>query len=215
MEKSQFAKAVQGLKTGAKPRKFKQAVDLIVTLRDLNPKNPEEQVDFYTALPHPAGRKRRICAFTGAELTDEARKVCDLVITQDEFAKYADKKQLKRLAAEYDYFIAQGNLMQKVAQSFGRVLGPRGKMPNPKSGAVVAPNASMKQVYDRFQNTVRVSAKKEPVIHVMVGREDMDEAELIENISNVFNQIVHHLPREKNNVRSVYLKYTMSKPVKV
>ncbi len=215
MEKTVILKAVQVLKQEAKPRKFTQAVDLVVTLRDLNLKNPEEQVDFYMSLPHPVTKKRKICAFTGAELTDSARQVCDLVITQDDFSKYADKKQLRKMAAAYDYFIAQGNLMQKVAQSFGRVLGPRGKMPNPKSGAVIAANANMRQVYERFQSIVRVAAKKEPVIHVTVGRQDMPEEEVIENIANVYDQIIHHLPQEKNNIRTVYLKYTMSKPVKV
>src|SRR3989339_140856 len=107
MEKTVILKAVQVLKQEAKPRKFTQAVDLVVTLRDLNLKNPEEQVDFYMSLPHPVTKKRKICAFTGAELTDSARQVCDLVITQDDFSKYADKKQLRKMAAAYDYFIAQ------------------------------------------------------------------------------------------------------------
>ncbi len=215
MEKDTFIEALKKLKAGSKKRNFKQRVDLIVNLKNLNLKRPEDQVDFYAQLPHNIGRPRKVCALIGPELTEEA-KACDEAIQAHEFDKYLqDKKAMKSLAESMDFFVAQANIMPKVAQVFGRVLGPRGKMPNPKAGCVVPPKGSLKPLYDRLQSTQRILAKTQPLIQVPVGSEDMDEEKVAENAAYVYDQLLHHLTLEKNNVRSVYMKMTMSKPEKI
>ncbi len=105
--------------------------------------------------------------------------------------------------------------MTAVAATFGRTLGPRGKMPNPKVGGIVAAKPQIKPLYEKLQKTVHVVAKKEPVVHVAVGKEDTDPEQIIDNIQMIYNQLVHHLPKEKNNIKGIYLKFTMSKPVKI
>ena len=107
----------------------------------------------------------------------------DNVILVNEFDKYAkDKKLTKKLAGEYDFFVAQATIMPKVAASFGGIFGPKGKMPNPKAGCVVPPNANLKVVHDKLKNTVKISGKKAPLIQTVVGDEKSDDAALIENI---------------------------------
>ena len=103
--------------------------------------------------------------------------------------------------------------MAKVASAFGRVLGPKGKMPNPKAGCIVPPNANLEQLNERLQYTVKISGKKAPLMQTIVGSEKSSDADLIENIKFTYNNVVHHLPQGENNVKSVYIKYT--KPVKV
>ena len=120
------------------------------------------------------------------------------------------KKLAKRLASAHDYFIAQATIMPKVASAFGRVLGPKGKMPNPKAGCVVPPNANLKQLVERLQTLVKLSAKKELIFSCAVGMEDAKDDDLVDNIMTVYNQVIHHLPNEQHNVRSVFLKLTMS-----
>lgn len=215
MDKKGLEKAIQELKKNSKERKFKQSYDLIVTLKDINLKNTEEQVDFFLTLSHGFGKKVKVAAFAGPELAERAKGVVDLVILQSDFDKYTDKKVLKKMAADYDFFIAQADIMPKVAQVFGRALGPRGKMPNPKLGSVVPGRAQLEPLYEKLQRTVRVSAKKQPMTQIKVGDENMPVEHVLENAMQVYNQLVHHLPKEKSNVRHVLIKLTMSKPVKI
>ena len=216
MDKNHALNAIKAAKEAGQGKKFKQAVDLIINLKDLDFKKPENQVDFYVTMQHDLGRKVKVCAFTGPELKEEAKLHCDNAITVEDFAEFAkDKKRVKKLASEYDYFIAQANIMPQVATSFGRVLGPRGKMPNPKAGCVVPPKAALKPLVERLQKTVRVQAKKDPVIHLYVGKEDMNEDLLADNLHYLFMQVQTHLPQESNNIRNAMLKLTMGKPVKL
>ena len=140
----------------------------------------------------------------------------DAVVTQSEFEKYIkDKRLVKKLSEENDFFVAQANIMPKVAAAFGRVLGPKGKMPNPKAGCIVAPNANLQTLHDNLQKTVKISGKKSPLIQTIIGNEESSEQDIIENSKFVFNNLVHHLPIGINNIKSAYVKYTMTKPIKV
>ena len=213
MNKQSIIKALEELRKLPK-RKFSQSVDLVITLKDLDLKKPTDTVDFYMSLPANITKKKKICAFVGAELADQANKHCDKVIPEPEFGKY-DKKAMKKLATEYDYFIAQANIMVKVAAKFGRILGTRGKMPNPKAGCVVPPKANVQAVVQKLQTLILLKTNKSPVVHATIGSESASDEEIIKNASTIVDQVIHHLPNEAANVKNVYLKLTMSKPVKL
>ena len=215
MDKETAQKIIKELRQNAKKRKFSQSFDLIITLKDLNLKNPDDQVEFFTTLPHSLGKKIKIAAFVGPELKERAEGVVDTIIPQDDFDKYKDKKLAKKLAKEHDFFIAQAEIMPKVAGAFGRVLGPRNKMPNPKLGSILPGKGAVEPLYKRLQKTIRITAKKMPMIQVKIGTEAMKDEDIIENLTTAYNQIIHHLPKEKSNVKNVLLKLTMSKPIKV
>jgi large subunit ribosomal protein L1 len=195
-------------------RNFSQSFDLLVALKDLNLKNPNEQIEFFATVPHEIGRKRTVCALVGPEMIDEATKTADFALEQSQFERMP-KKDLRKIAAKYDYFVGQANIMPKIAGSFGRVLGPRGKMPNPKAGCIVPPKAPLQPLIDRLQKTVKVSAKKNPNIQVLIGNQKQTPAAVLENVKSLYQQIVHNLPKEENNVKAVYLKVTMGKPIKL
>ena len=138
------------------------------------------------------------------------------MILNDDFAKWASKKKdIKKLTEDYDYFVAQATLMPQVAKTFGRVFGPRQRMPNPKAGCVVPPNANLKPLAEKLHKTIRLQAKKIPVIQCIVGRESLSDEDVLENMMAVFNQVLHSLPQEQNNIKSVLIKKTMSKAVRV
>ncbi len=195
-------------------RKFSQSFDMIIALKGLDLRKPDQQVEFFMQVHKTLGKKRKVCALVGPEMADEAKKVFDTTLTVAEFEQL-DKKALKRIANEHDFFVGQANIMPKIAATWGRVLGPRSKMPNPKAGCVVPPKAPLQPVYDKLQKTLRISAKKSPNIQVLVGTEDMDLIDVVDNIKTVYDQVVHHLPQERNNIKHVFVKLTMSKPVKV
>ncbi|MFT4304669.1 MAG: 50S ribosomal protein L1 [Candidatus Woesearchaeota archaeon] len=216
MDKKKIIEALKKAKEDSKKRNFIQSLDLIINLKDINLKNPEEHVDLFTKLPHNKGKKVKICALVGPELKEEAKKVCDLTIDTDEFPKYqGNKKELKQLANNYDFFIAQANIMANIAKVFGKVLGSRGKMPNPKAGCVVPPKTNLKPLYDNLQNTVRLLAKTSPVIYVCVGKEDMDNEIIAENVLSLYNTLIHSLQKEENNISSIIIKTTMGKPTRL
>ena len=215
MKKDDFIKGIQAAKAAKKERKFKQSVEFILNLKGLNLKKPEQHVDTYMQLPHERGKKVKVAALVEPELTEQAKTACDKVITHDELPKYTDKKTLKRIATEYDYFIAQANLMPDVAKTFGRVLGPRQKMPNPKAGCIIPPTANIQATVDKLKKTARLTAKTQASIKRLVGKEDTEDEQLAENIQAVYNAVIHELPQEKHNIKNVIIKLTMSPPVKI
>ncbi|MBI3035241.1 50S ribosomal protein L1 [Candidatus Woesearchaeota archaeon] len=215
MDKEQILAALAKAKEISDKRNFTQSIDLIINLRGLDLKKQEHQIDSFITLPHSRGKKVKICALVGAELGEQAKGIFDSAILSDNFERYKDKREIKKIANSFDLFVAQANIMPKVATVFGRVFGPRGKMPNPKSGGLVPPNANLKPVYEKLQRTIRANAKTAPLVQCGIGTEDMDSNEIAENALAVYSSLLQALPNEKHNVKSIYIKLTMGKPVKV
>jgi len=212
MDKETIKNTLEELKTNSQKRKFKQSIDLIITFKNLDLNKPENQIEQFVNLHYGRGKQVKVCGLVGAELIEESKKELDKTIATDDYIIYQkDKKLIKKLATEYDFFIAQANVMPKIAQTFGRVLGPRQKMPNPKAGCVVPPNASLRPLKERLQNMIRVSVKQKPYFQCMIGKEDQKDEEIIDNIMSIYNAVIHALPNEENNVKEVMLKLTMSK----
>lgn len=187
-------------------RKFDQTVELIVNLRGIDLK--KDQVNIVVNLPHKI-KDKKVCGF----LTEKS-KVVDS-ITEVQFAKYSDKKELKRLVTHYDYFVAAGKLMPKVATVFGKVLGPAGKMPSPQLGILMQENEQeIKKMLDKIAMSLKLRLK-EPSFKVAVGRENMKDEEIVANANAVYHAIEAALPKKKENVKNVLMKFTMTKPVKV
>ena len=212
MEKQDVQKAITELKQQPK-KKFNQSYDLIINLKNFSTKTTP--LDFFVPLPHSKGKQVKVAAFVDPQLAENAQKHCHLVIRETEFLSYGDKKKIKNLAESYDYFIAQMNLMPKVASTFGKILGTKGKMPNPKLGCVVPPNANLEPLVKKLISTVRLATKKGTNLQCLVGKENQPEAEVIENILAVYHAALKQLPQEGQNVKNCVLKLSMSKAVKI
>jgi len=216
MNKNDLLNTIKKAKEVSPKRKFKQTCDLIVNLKHLDFKKPEHQVDAFVQLHFPRGKQVKVCAFVAPELKESSQKNCDFTVELENFDKYSkDKKLTKKLATEYDFFIAQATIMPKVAAAFGRVLGPKGKMPNPKAGCVVPPNANLAPLVEKLKKTIRVSARTAPLFQCRLGTEDMPDEQLLDNALTIYNSMVHALPNQEDNVKSVCVKLTMGPCVKV
>lgn len=216
MEQKDFKQAIELLKQVSPKREFKQSYDLVINLQDMDLKKTDQQVDAFVNLPHGRGRPVKIGAFVGPEMAEAAKKTCDSVVTADEFPKYAtDTNLIKKLANANDFFIAQVTVMPGLAKTFGKVLGVRGKMPNPKAGMVVPQGANLKPVIDKLKNVVRMTAKTQLSTKCTVGNETMPEEQVAENAWAAYTQFKKALPQEENNVKNVILKLTMGPPIKV
>ncbi len=212
MEKQDVQKAIETLKK-LPPRKFSQSYDFIINLKNFDVAT--HPIDFFVTLPHPKGKLIKIACFCDQQLAEQAAKHFDLVIKEVDFAKYADKKKAKKLGEGYDYFIAQANIMPKVATAFGKVLGTKGKMPNPKLGCVVPPNANLELLKKKLITTVRCVAKKATNLQCLVGKEDQPEEHIVENILAVYHATLKQVPNEQQNIKNATLKLSMSKPVRI
>jgi large subunit ribosomal protein L1 len=214
MEQELFTNTVTKVKQDSPERNFDQTVELVINLRDMDMNDPDNKIDFFISAPNDMGMDRKICALVGPELEDAAADVCDKVIKHDDFDSF-EPREFKKIAQNYDFFVAQATIMPDVASAFGRYLGPRGKMPSPKAGSVVPPNANLKPLYEKLQKTLAITAKKGPVVHTVLGKEDIDDDKLGDNAMFIYNQLLRRLPQEQNNIKEMYVKLTMGQPVKV
>ncbi len=187
-----------------KKRKFVQAVDLVVNLKDFDVR--KEALNSFINLPHPIDKK------IGAFLTKRSKLVD--TISEDDFIKYKELKDIKKLAKNYDLFIAVAPMMAKIATKFGRVFGPTGKMPSPQAGIIPKDDEeSVKNMLEKMKKVIRIRTK-EMSIKVSVGKEDMKDEEIIENIESVINQLKKLLPRKIDNIKNAMVKFTMTKSIK-
>ena len=209
MDKEIILSTLKKARETSPKRNFKQSIDLIMNLRQLDLKKPEHQMNMFIALPYSINKKISVCAFVDTDMEQRAKEACDEVITPDQFEKYKQKATVKKLAGKHDVFVAQASIMPRVATVFGRYLGPRGKMPNPKAGGVLAPNTNIKQLYERLQKTVSLVTKNEPTLKCRVGNEDSTDEQITENVLTIYNNVITKLPNDIQNVKSTMIKLTM------
>lgn len=216
MDKNNIIDSIKKLREISPKRNFSQTLDISVNLAKLDLKNPEQKIDIFVQLPHKLPKEPKICAFVGKELSTKA-KAFDKFIMQEDFVKYSkDKKELKKLAREYDYFVAQANLMAEVGSVFGKVLAPIGKMPNPKAGCIVPPTADLEPLAKRLKSTVRLITKEQLVVKAVAGTENMSDDILADNIFAVYNALIHKFPQgEKVNMKSFLIKFTMGPSIQI
>ena len=189
-----------------KQRKFDQTVDLIINLQKFDVR--KSSISLLITLPHKV-KEKKIAAFLETKIDN-----VDTIIFS-EFKKYSDKKELKNLVKKYDFFIAQASLMPKVATYFGRVLGPAGKMPSPHLGILTNINdQEISNLKSKINNILKIRVK-EASIKIPVGKQSMPEKDILENITSIYEEVLKNLPRQKDSVKNIELKFTMTKPIKI
>lgn len=194
----------------AKPRRFKESVEVAINLRDIDLSVPRNRIDEELALPRGRGKPVKICVFASGELALKARPVADLVIQPQEIEEYAaDKAKARALATEYDFFIAEAPLMPVIGKRLGVVLGPRGRMPRP-----VPPTADPTALINAMRSTVRVRSKDRRTFHAAIGTRDMAPEDLAENLDFLMRRVTTKLERGRFNIQSAYVKTTMGPAVK-
>ena len=208
--KEKFEKALAKLRKQeqekGKKRKFDQTVELIINLKNFDIR--KNAINSIITLPYKV-KDKKVAGFL--------EKKSDFIdtITKEQFDAYKDKKRLKRLIDKYDFFIANAKLMPAVATSFGRVLGPAGKMPSPQMGILLKEDEkSIKDLRQKIDSVIKIR-QKEPSIKLTVGKETSKDEEIIENMFKIYNEVFKNLPRQKENLKSVLIRFTMSKPTKV
>ncbi len=203
--KQDLQKALVELRKG-KERKFDQTLDLIINLQKFDPR--KNSINLVIPVPFKI-KDKKICAF----LETENKNIT--TITQIGFKKYSDKKELKNLVKKFDFFIAEAKLMPIVATTFGRALGPAGKMPSPQLGIIMQVNdKTIEDLKNKINSSIKIRTK-EASIKLSIGKQSMKDEELIQNIMAIYDTIVKELPRNKENIKNIEIKFTMTKPQKI
>jgi large subunit ribosomal protein L1 len=212
LDKQTIVTALKQAKEQSGKKKFNQTVDLILNIQEIDMKAPEGKIQEVIELPHPTAKPNKIVVVASGELALKAKNAnADKVIERTDLDALAGKKKdLRKLATDYDIFISEAPLMAQVGRTLGPVLGPRGKMPIP-----VPPTADIANLMAKHRKTVVVRMRAQPIIQVSVGSENMSEDELWDNISAVFRVLEGKLKRGLKNVKNVYIKTAMGTPVKI
>jgi large subunit ribosomal protein L1 len=212
LAKDEIARALGELRKNIVKRKFAQSIDLVVKLREVDLKKPENRINEAIALPNPPEKPLKICVIASGDLATRAKAAgADMLVSRQDLENLSkDKKAARKLAADYDFFIAEAPLMPLVGRGLGSFLGPRGKMPTP-----VPPNAAIDQLVSGHRKMVRVRMREQPVLQCRIGTENMPDDKLVENVQAVVSRIEQKLERGFKNISEILLKATMGKPVKV
>jgi large subunit ribosomal protein L1 len=191
---SSLDEAIQILKETA-TAKFVESVELHANL-NIDPKYADQQLRTTVTLPHGIGKQVRIAVLTNDENFDEARKAGADIVGNDELIENMTKGTI-----DFDLLIATPNMMPKLAK-LGRVLGPKGLMPSPKSGTVTSTLEAT--LMDFKKGKFEYKADKTGIVHVTIGKISFTQDHLIENLQAIYNSI------EKNRPSGVKGKYFKS-----
>lgn len=210
LEKGRFYNLNEAIEILKKtPRaKFDETVELSMNLA-LNPKDQSQVVRGSSVLPHGTGRNVRVCVFCKAEDEEKAKK---------EGAEFAGADELVKKVqggwCDFDVAIASTSMMREIAR-LGKVLGPRGLMPNPKTGTVTDDVA--KTVREVKAGKIEFKMDKQGGIHVGVGKISFTSEFLIENTKKLLDAVFASNPNlnKPQIVKSVTLSTTMGPGLKL
>ncbi len=184
--------------------KFDETVELHMRT-GLDPRHADQQIRGTALLPNGLGKEVRVLVFAegeGARNADQAG--ADFVGSDDLIKRIEDGW------TEFDVALASREMMSKVSR-LGRVLGPRGLMPNPRTGTVVDPDDLAKAVNDSRQGRVEFRLDRTALIHVPIGKVSFEEDKLLENMATIVDAIVKAKPSGSKGqyIRSASLATTM------
>ena len=183
--------AIQTLQETA-TAKFVESVELHANL-NIDPKYADQQLRTTVTLPHGVGKQVRIAVLTNDENYEEATKAGADIVGNDELIEDITKGTIN-----FDLLIATPNMMPKLAK-LGRVLGPKGLMPSPKSGTVSSTLTTT--LTDFKKGKFEYKADKTGIVHVTIGKVDFTTTQLVENLQALQDSL------EKNRPSGVKGKY--------
>src|SRR5271165_469545 len=188
--------------------KFNESVEVHVRT-GLNVRHADEQLRGTITLPHGLGKDVRVAVFAQGDKAREAEEAGADIVGAEDLAE-----KIQNGFDDFDVAIATPDLMPVVGR-LGRILGPSGKMPNPKVGTVTMDVA--KAVEESKAGKVEYRTDRNAIVHLLIGKTSFDERKLLENYAAVIDEIVRAKPSAAKGryLRSITLSSTMGPGVKV
>ena len=199
--------AIKLAKAGSK-KKFDETVDVAMRL-GVDPRKADQMVRGTVNLPHGTGKTARVLVFANAEKADAAREAGADIVGGDELIEKVNGGWL-----DFDAVVATPDMMGKVGR-LGRVLGPRGLMPNPKTGTVTPDVA--KAVSDIKGGKIEFRVDRHANLHFIIGKASFSEAQLAENYAAALEEVLRLKPASSKGryLKKVTVSTTMGPGVQV
>ena len=204
---SDITEAVEALKKTA-TTKFVESVELHANL-NIDPKYADQQLRTTVTLPHGVGKQVKIAVLTNDENIDEAKSAGADLAGSDDLIEQITKGDI-----DFDLLIATPNMMPKLAK-LGRVLGPKGLMPSPKSGTVTS---NLTETLNEFKKgKFEYKADKTGIVHVGFGKSDFTTTQLAENLTALYRSIEQNRPSgvKGKYFKSLFICTTMGSSIKL
>jgi large subunit ribosomal protein L1 len=173
--------------------KFDESVDLAINL-DVDPRHADQNIRLTTTLPHGTGKEVKVLVVTQGPKEKEAK---------DAGADFVGKEYLEKIKGgwdDMDKIIATPDMMPELGK-LGKVLGPKGLMPNPKSGTVTMDVTNA--VRELKSGKIEIRVEKNGIIHTQCGKSSFQENALVENIRTIYDTVIKAKPA---SVKGTYLK---------
>jgi len=183
-----------GLIKGMQRAKFPETVEVHIRT-GLNVRHADEQLRGTISLPHGAGKEQVIAVFAKGDKAREAQEAGADIVGDEDLAK-----RIEEGFTDFDVAIATPDMMPVVGR-LGRVLGPRGLMPNPKTGTVTFDVA--KAVKDAKAGKLEYRTDRSAIVHIPIGKTDFDARALLENYAALIDEVVRAKPAA---VKGTYFK---------
>lgn len=189
---------------------FDETVELHIRT-GLDPRHADQQLRGTAMLPHGLGKPVRVLVFAEGEAAREAEAAGADYVGSDDLIR-----RIEGGWTDFDVALAQRELMGKVSR-LGRILGPRGLMPNPRSGTVVDTEDIAKAVRDAKQGRVEFRLDRTALLHIPVGKVSFEDEKLLENIAAVVEAVVKAKPAGARGqyIQAVTLTTTMGPGIKL
>jgi len=193
-----------------KKRKFTETIELQIALKNYDPQK-DKRFAGTVRLKHVPRPKMRVCVIGDQQHLDEAA-ANDIPSKDAETLKKLnkDKKLVKKLAKEYDAFLASDSLIKTIPRILGPGLNKAGKFPS-----VVTHSETLASKVEEVKATIKFQMKKVLCLSVAVGHVEMAQDELYQNISLSVNFLVSLLKKNWQNVRALYIKSSMGPPQRI
>lgn len=204
---SNLEEAVKALKlTGT--TQFVESVELHANL-NIDPKYADQQLRTTVTLPHGIGKQVKIAVLTNDENIDEAKLAGADLVGNDQLIEKITNGDI-----DFDLLIATPNMMPKLAK-LGRVLGPKGLMPSPKSGTVT--NTLTETLNEFKKGKFEYKADKTGIVHVSFGKSNFTNIQLIENLIALYKSIEQNRPSgvKGKYFKSLFVCTTMGSSIKL
>ena len=204
---SNLEEAIDALKSTA-TTKFVESVELHANL-NIDPKYADQQLRTTVTLPNGVGKQVRIAVLADEENFAEAESAGADIVGNDDLIEKINQSDI-----DFDLLITTPNMMPKLAK-LGRVLGPKGLMPSPKSGTV---STDLKSTLTEFKKgKFEYKADKTGIVHVSFGKSDFEKDKLIENLTALYKSIEQNRPSgvKGKYVKSLFICTTMGSSIKL
>ena len=192
--------------------KFDESVDVAVRL-GVNPRHADQMVRGACSLPHGTGKGVKVLVFAEGDAAQAASEAgADFVGSDDLIDKIKNENWL-----DFDKAVATRKMMPKLAKDLGRLLGPRGLMPNPKIGTVVEADQMAETVQALKRGKIDFRVEKAGIIHVSIGRNSMNATALEENFLELLKELIRLKPASAKGsyVKSITVSSTMGPGIKL